>query len=237
MTVRCTIIGGPGESYADEVRHLQWDEHGMTNDAPRRRTERAITVPPVDIDGPMIEEYGLDVGDSVAWGGHFFTVTDVCAYGVLVTGGDGLDYIHRSQFNGGRAVKVPPKTAFTPTEVEAAKTHGSALYEQAALDCDQARELLAVEEAKAEMEAWRLNNAEWLDWLRDSDHDGMNARAVAAFADEERAWLDTLTPPREGETLGDWVARMPARTPGPFEGREYMQHLFDKLSRNEVVGG
>lgn len=184
-------------------------------DAPRRRTEPAITVPPFYF--IPIAWQRIDHGHYIEWR----STDGTSAYQV-----------------GGSWHSVPPERhVWSSAEVESAKAHGSAAYACMAADCDQVRELLAVEEAKAEMEAWRLRNAEWLDWLRDSDHDGMNTRAVAAFADEERAWLDALTPPHDGETLGDWVARMPPRFPGPFEGREYMQHLYDKLGKGEVVGG
>lgn len=212
--------------YADNAGHIGTIGPGsdLTNDA-FRRTEPAFVAPRQGV--RRLPEVGM----VTPWG----TISrfDWCAAEVVLDGGAerlSFEYL-KAWING--------DLQWTPSEVERCKDHGVAGYACMAADCDQVRELLAVEEAKAEMEAWRLNNAEWLDWMTDSDGAGMLCEEAkhdhAEQLDHRDRWLRDLTPPQPFDGLGDWWAR---QEPGPLrtQTKEYMQYLFDKLSKGEVFG-
>lgn len=221
----------------------QYTEH--CPDAPRRRTEPAITVPPV------YRWEDVRIGDVIcddepeSDGNMRVTriVNDCVTVEVLRRPGVEQRW-HRSLWEKASCVTLvarqhDPRPLWLPHQVESILQHGSAAYACMAADCDQVRELLAVEEAKAEMEAWRLSNADWLDHYCDSDATGDLARQGIEYREQFVArwesWLAALTPPAEGATLGDWAAAQP--DPPMKWSREYMQHLYDKLAKGEVVGG
>jgi hypothetical protein len=212
------------------------------NDAPHRRTEPAITVPPFERD------------DVVTWDGRFDG--RVCAVYPQSVHGGGFLHIEITRSNDERmkvgqhttialsyAKKVDPgelvyNLHFEHEEVQACKDHGEWMYMRTLSDVLQVRELLAVEEAKVEMEAWRLSNGEWLEWQTSGDSAALLDADLNADMDEQRevesAWLRSLTPPQEHESLGDWAGRQPQR---PFGRgcRAYMQHLYDRLARDGAI--
>lgn len=112
----------------------------ITNDAPRRRTEPAITVPPAWEVGARVNYYGDpkwlgtvvgmdDEGDpQVKWDRDPTVI--IGYYADMLT-----EHIE------GRTFTVSAIEAFSPAEVEQCKQHGAAAYESMAADIAQVREL------------------------------------------------------------------------------------------------
>lgn len=260
---RIVVAEGECRRYMIDSEGKAWREDGVRPWHPivelpfgvarmlRRRTEPAITVPPlgelawVDPLPGMYVQWKLSNGKVEH--GRIVSVEDGC----FTT--DFGQRVHQSMWRHVEVIDDPEHIdgvtytvsaieAFTPTEVEAAKTHGSAAYACMAADIAQARELLAVEEAKAEMEAWRLRNGEWLEYVTDSDGAGeqeqLNRDALEAERVRHEAWLRGLEPPKPGETLGDFAQRagIDSWYVHSIGGRVHLQWLMDRLARGEVLG-
>lgn len=120
----------------------------LTNDAPRRRTEPAITV---TAEGPAYKPKAFGVGDRVHYYGDPKWLGTVVA---LDSDGDpkvkwdrdqcctyGYYAERLTEHIEGRTFTVSAITAFTPTEAEACRSFGAAAYACMAADVEQVKSL------------------------------------------------------------------------------------------------
>lgn len=142
---------------------------------------------------PQCRALTIDVSDIASPTGHsYWTFT-----------GDDLKYVwnvvhYRLPTPG------PPVTAFTPEEVEAAKTHGADAYCSQAMVCDEERE-------REDMAEWKRITGPMLEWCTESDQEGYfgeeSRRGVEAQRANYLAKRRALPMPLPDEHPSDYAGR------------------------------